>query len=296
MKLIVGLLIQKQIKQEEEIREYTRTIASYIHLVDTLYIYNVSGYDLDAFLEPLMKYDNIVYAKCEDLGEATNYERILNQAVLDQANFGIILEPGYYYEEESFSTIKRYILEHDTSSLAILTPMPLYGCQVHERKPETTRFIMGGCKMIGAFINIDIYKQMNGLKKEYYQTMFDYEYCIRVRLKGYYILLFNNEVLRNINYRIIEKKIVFTTLSTYDKDPLEIYYEYRNRLFLWKEYKKLDPYYVKMDQKLARAERHEMKWRDKSYRDKLTMFEKAKEDYKKGILGPIQYGKREIRD
>ena len=294
MKLIVNLLITKDIYQPEEIAVFNRTLTEYIWHIDKLYIYNITNSQLDKFYESLKRYDNIEYATCEDLGEVLNYERMLNKALEENADFSVNLELGYRYEESAFNTIKKYLMNNDTSNIAIATPMPLYGCQIFEQKAETTRYVLGGCNFVGAFINMHIYKEMGGLKKEYYQSMFDYEYCIRVRLKGYKIILFNNEVLRNENYRIVEKRIGFVKMFTYDKDPLSIYYEYRNRLYLWEEYKNLDPYYVKLDKKIARGERHEMRWRDPAYRDKLIMFEKAKEDFMKGVMGKIKYGKREL--
>lgn len=296
MKFIANLLITKDISTYEDIKAFNNSLTEYIRHVDKLYIYNITKNELNDFYDSLNRYDNIEYTTCDDLGEVANYERMLNKAVEEEADFCINLELGYYYEESAFNTIKKYILEQNISDVAILTPMPLYGCQLYERKAEETRYVLGGCNFVGAFINLDIYKKMNGLKKEYYQSMFDYEYCIRVRLSGFKILLFNNQVLRNENYRIVERKIGFITVSTYDIDPLTIYYTYRNRLYLWEEYQKLDPYYVKLDKKLCKGERHEMKWRDPGYRDKLAMFEKAKDDYKKGIMGKIKYGKREMHN
>lgn len=294
MKVIANLLVTKDIRNEEDIKEYSNDIYRFIHNVDKLYIYNVTNYDLTKFYESLERFDKIEYTNCDDLGEAANYEMIYDNAAKEGADYSIILELGYSYEEDAYQTIYKYLNENSFDDIAIYTPLPLYGCQLHERKPENVRYVMGGCKLVGAFINMHIYKEMGGFKKEYYQSMFDYEYCIRLRLKGYKILLFNNVVLRNINYRIVEKKIVFTTVSTYDKEPLDIYYEYRNRLYLWDEYKLLDPYYVKLDKKLAKRERHEMKMRDPGYRDKLVMFEKAKDDFKNKKMGKIKYDRKDI--
>lgn len=295
MKIIANLLITKDIRNEEDIKQYTSDIMKYIHSVDKLYIYNVTNYDLSKFYESINRFDKIEYANMEDLGEVANYQFIYDNVLKENADYGVILELGYGYEDDVFQTIVKYINENDIKDVGILTPTPLYGCQIHERKPEKIRYVMGGCKLIGTFVNMHIYKEMEGFKKEYYQSTFDYEYCIRLRLKGYKIVLFNNEVLRNINYRIVERRWLFTTLSTYDKEPLDIYYEHRNRLYLWDEYKDIDPYYVKLDKSLAKRERHEMKWRDPGYRDKLAMFEKAKQDYKNNKMGKIKYAKREER-
>ncbi len=296
MNFIGNLIITRSIFHDEEINEYVKHIIGYVKSLDKLYIYNASKSDLTKLYEQLNRYDNVVYTDCEDLGEVANYERALNYSIKNEGDFAIILEPGYYYEEESFQIIKKYIYENKKDDIAIYTPLPLYGCELHERKGENTRYVSGGCKLVGTFINLNIYKQMGGFKKQYYQSMFDYEYCIRTRLAGYKILLFNNEVLRNINYRIVEKKYLFLTLTTFDKDPLDIYYEYRNRLYLWEEYKDKDHNFIKLDKKLAKGEKHEMKWRDPAYRDKLAMFEKAKNDFKNGIMGKIKFSNRELRN
>ena len=63
-----------------------------------------------------------------------------------------------------------------------------------------------------------IYNNSEGFKLEYYQTTFDYDYCIRQRLKGNFIILSQNDILRNSNYKVLERKILFMTVSTYDKD------------------------------------------------------------------------------
>jgi len=296
MKIIVNLLVKKDVSNPEDIKQYVEAIKEYIWHIDKLYIYNITKYPLTAFYEALSKYDNIECTTCDDLGEVLNYERMYNLGLRNGADFVVNLELGYYFEESVFNTIKSYISDNDVSKIAILTPTPLLGCQLFEHKAEEVRYVMGGCNLVGTFVNMEIYEQMNGFKKEYYQSMFDYEYCIRVRQKGYKILLFNNLVLRNNNYQIIEKRFGFVTLSTYNKDPLDIYYEYRNRLYLWQEYKRIDPYYVKIDKKLAKAERHEMKMRDPNYRDKLVMFEKAKSDFTDGITGKIKYRKRELHN
>ena len=68
----------------------------------------------------------------------------------------------------------------------------------------------------------------------------------------------NNAVLRNRNYKILTKKIFTIELSTYEKDAYFLYYETRNRYYLWEKFKNLDPEYVKIDQKLFKAEKKEM--------------------------------------
>ena len=144
--------------------------------------------------------------------------------------------------------------------------MPLFGCELHERKAEEFRAIKG-CNAYGALLNLNIYKETKGIKTEYYQTTFDYDYCLQTRLLGYDVMLAQNLVLRKQNYKIITKKIGFINLSMFERDLMDVYYETRNRYYLWDEYKTLDKDYVNLDKKLAKKEQQEIRAKDKNYKD-----------------------------
>lgn len=284
MKIVGGLLINRVIRGREERNEYLKYLESFVPYVDKLFVLNVTKQDLTEFYEGLKHYQKVEIADYDDMGEAYNYKILLEKALEEKATHELIMELGYYFEEGCFNNIRKYLLEKGLKDVAIITPAPLYGCQLHERKPEYYREVMG-CKLVGTLVNLDIYQELGGFDLEYYQTTFDYDFCIRARLADKKILFLQNEVLRNVNYRLIERKIFFTTLTTYDKDPMELYYEIRNKLYLWNKYKYLDPAYIKLDKRITKGEINEMRTRDKGYRDKKIMIDIAKRDYKKGIRG-----------
>ena len=66
---------------------------------------------------------------------------------------------------------------------------------------------------------------------------------------------------------------------------MELYYETRNKLYLWEKYKYIDPEYIDLDKKLTKAELHEMRFRDKGFKDKKIMIGYAKRDFKEGKRG-----------
>lgn len=284
IKIIVGYLITESFFSDEQIKQYVENISSFISHVDTMYIYNTTKSNLYKFYESLNKYTHIEIAECPGYGEAEIYQELINKAQEKEANYVTYLKPGYYYEEESFIELKRYLIDANTKYLAVLTPMPLLACQTHERKAEEYRSIKG-CRLLGALVNLNIYKETRGIKTEYYQTTFDYDYCLQVRKLGYDVILAQNQVVRNQNYKVITRKLGFLTLSAYDRDLMDVYYETRNRYYLWEEYKYIDPAYIKIDKRLAKKEKQEIRTRDKNYKDKFEMMSKAKEDYKKGRLG-----------
>lgn len=289
LKISAALIIQKRMIDQIDMSEYVREISTYVNDVDNLYIYNMTNQDLTEFYEKLKKYHNILYTECEDLGEVANYQFIYENLIDVGCDFGVILQQGYYYEEGAFLSLRRYAIEHDVSKVAVITPMPLRGCEAFSRQEEETRKCMG-CNLVGALVNLNIFQASGGFKLEYYQTTFDYEYCLRERQLGYHILVMQNQVLRNSNYKVLEKRWFFIKLQTYDYDLMELYYQTRNRFYLWDEYKNIDKAYVKLDKKLYKNERHTIKIRDKNYRDKLYMMEEAKYDYLKKRMGKYNNG------
>ncbi len=284
VKIIAGYIINKPFYREAEIKQYLDNIATFINQIDYLYIYNTTTSPLTEFFERLNKYPMIEYANCPDYGEAEIYQELINQAIKKNANYVTYLAPGYFYEAESLSELKKYLLTADTTNLGVITPMPLYACQIHERKAEEFRTIKG-CRLLGALLNLDIYKQTKGIKTEYYQTTFDYDYCLQIRSMGHYVMLAQNQVLRNQNYKVITRRLGFIKLTAYDRDLMDVYYETRNRYYLWEEYATIDPDYVKLDKKLAKKEKQEIRTRDKRYKEKFKMMAKAKQDFKLKRLG-----------
>lgn len=283
MKISCGLLINKIIRNKDERREYQKYIETYAPFVDKLYILNTTTQDLEDFYNEVKRYPHVEIANSEDFGEAYSYKTLYDKQAEEGYDLGMVLELGYFYEDECFNQIKQFAFNKKLDDIAIITPAPLYGCQIHERKTETYREIKG-CKLVGVLLNLNIYQQYD-FDLDYYQTTFDYDYCIRVRRDGKKVIFLQNEVLRNVNYRLVERKLFFQTVTTYDKDPMELYYETRNKLYLWEKYKDIDPEYIALDKKLTKAEIHEMRMRDKGFRDKKIMIGYAKRDYKKGYRG-----------
>ena len=284
MKIISGYIIDRSITNEGEIKQYIENLLTYINQIEKLYIYITKEIEISNYLNQLARYSHIEIAKSIDYGEAEVYKELIEKAISEKADYITILKPDMYYENESFLELKKYLMQSDVSRISVLTPMPLFGCELHERKSEEFRAIKG-CNAYGALLNLNIYKETKGIKTDYYQTTFDYDYCLQTRLLGYDVILAQNIVLRKQNYKIITKKIGFISLSMFDRDLMDIYYETRNRFYLWDEYKTLDKDYVSLDKKLAKKEQQEIKAKDKNYKEKLLMIDKARRDYKNKILG-----------
>lgn len=290
MKLTANLFLTKNIK-EDDIMKYAGDIATYVTHVDKLIIFNMfknknkEDMGISKFFEYISRYNNIEVAICDDLGEVYNYKRAMLQASKDEADYTVILEQDYFYDEDAFLTIKRKLLEWKESPLpCVLSPYPRYTCEMFSPVEQEMREVKG-VHLVGTFINVADYNESNGFDEIYYQTGFDYDYCLTSRINHKHIYVMNNCVLRNRNFKILTRKILTMELSSYEKDAYYLYYETRNRYYLWEKFKNLDPEYVKIDQKLMKAEKKEMTLCDKMSLYKKDIMEKARKDAIRGLMG-----------
>ena len=153
--------------------------------------------------------------------------------------------------------------------------------KIEERDQEYRE--IKGAHLVGTLINVDHYAKIGPFKLEYYQGYVDYEYCLRVRLAGNKVVLANHLYIWNQNFNLIERTIMLQKFSTYEKPIKELYYETRNRHYLWKEYQGIDDEYVKADKRSFKREVREIKFIDPQYELKREVIRQAKRDYRKNI-------------
>lgn len=281
MNFIAVLMITKKYFSKEEIKQTVLDISTYIEQVEKLIILNLSGEEITELKEKLNRFPNIIYINDEDKGEVYNYHKAICYANLHNADFVTLMELGYYYDESNYLMLKRYAIANPDT--AIISPTPLFSCEESVRQDLESREIMG-CHLIGTLINIKYYKE-RGFVEKYYQTTFDYEYCLYQRSKNRKIILVINAFLKNANYKVIEKRILFTKIYSYDHDLLDVYYQTRNKHYLWDEYQSIDPAFVKLDKKEFKKEIKEMKAKDRNYNDKKLMIDRGILDYRLGRTG-----------
>lgn len=281
MNFVAVLLIKKKYFSKEEIKQTILDISTYIEQVEKLIILNLSKENISELKEKLKRFPNVIYIEDEDKGEVYNYHNAICCACANGADFVTIMELGYFYEESNYLMLKRYAIENPDT--AIITPTPLFSCEEPKRQDIESREIMG-CHLVGTLINEKYYKE-RGFVEKYYQTTFDYEYCLYQRSLKRKVILIVNAFLKNANYKIIEKRILFMKTYTYDHDILDIYYQTRNKHYLWDDYQLIDPDFVKLDKKEFKKEIQEMKAKDRNYRDKKVMIDRAMIDYRLGKIG-----------
>ena len=285
MKFVAYLLLYKRIEGSELLNQTISDMLTYSKEVETLYIFNYHRYPQTTLIDVLKMYKNIEYVDLPNKGQVANYSDALKHAAKVNADYATVIETGYFYEDNSYHEIKRMIIQNEfDEKTAVITPIPVLTCESKNDTKEAYRKVKG-VHLTGAFINMNIYKQTEGFYLPYYQTTFDYDYCLNVRQKGYNVILMNNLVLRNRNYKMLTKNFLWHHYYGYAREIYDIYYETRNRMYLWEKYKYVDPEYIKIDKKIQSAEIKEMRLFEKKFKEKKEIMKQARLDYRLGKMG-----------
>lgn len=285
-KFIGFLLLYKVIEGSENLKDMMKEIMTYIPSMDKLYIFNFAEREQLPLIDELAKkYSHTEYATLKSKGEVSDYKTAMDYAIKVGADYATILEAGYFYEDNSYHEMKKHILLNEVEDgVAVISPMPVYTC-IDKNDTQVESRLVRGCHLVGTIIDVNIYKTTPGFYEPYYRTTFDYDYCLMVREKGYKVLLYNNLVLRNKNFTIIEKNILWHHFSAYHRDIYDVYYETRNRLHLWNKYKSFDPEYIKIDKKQQSVEFKEMRLFEKKFNLIKAVIQDARDDYRNSNMG-----------
>lgn len=285
MKFVVYLLINKKIAGADLIKETLNEIYSYLFNCDKLYIFNLFHEPQIQLMELLSQQDKIEYADINNRGEVINYQRCMKHAVSISASYATIMETGYYFEDAAYNNIKRQIINNEFGNdIAVVTPLPVLTCEEKTDTQQVFRDVLGA-HLVGSFINVDIYKNSEGFYEPYYQTTFDYDYCLQVRKNKKRIVLVNNEVLRNKNFKSVYKRFFFKSFNGYERSVYNVYYETRNRPLLWERYKDFDKQYIAIDKKQQDLEFREMRMFEKNFKEKKKVIQQARIDYRLNKFG-----------
>lgn len=286
MNIIVGIFINSS---KINFEEFFNDFKTYIFKVDKAIVFDFNEQEDIQIKERLINNFSIPFEKpieyllFNDLGEAKNYHLFLERAHLEGFSHALLMKSGYYFEEGTLEGLIDYLEKEAFEQISIITPYPLFTSMRMEKKEPKVREIKGA-HLIGTLINVSLYKAIGPFILKYYQGYVDYEYCLRTKLAGYKVLLAEHLYIWNRNYKIIERTLLFQKYSAYEKAYDELYYETRNRMDLWEEYKGKVDDFIKADKKSFKAELREIKLIDPEYELKKEIIRQAKRDFRRKLF------------
>jgi hypothetical protein len=284
MKTIACLFIRNEYLEEQDLNVLDQDILTYYDQISSLIVFDISGVNNHYLEKHLSKKWNAEYIYNTDQGEAINWRNALIKTNFMNADYTILLDEGFYFEATTIKNMYNFIEEHKEVPIGIITPRPMYSIAYVNPVADSYRYVKG-CKLIGTLINSKLYQQSKGFKLEYFQGYVDYEYCLQVRSMNHVIVYLENEVSRNRNFKLVEKKVLGMKFKMYERQPLYLYYEARNRHYMYDEYINKEPEFIRKDKISFKHEIREIRLSDPLANEKIKMIKAGVRDYQQKKTG-----------
>jgi rhamnosyltransferase len=99
----------------------------------------------------------------------------------------------------------------------------------------------------GSLLSLEAYKKAGPFMDELFIDYVDFEYCLRLRKKGFAIIKVHNANIYHNLGSIQERNFLFRKISITNHSPLRLFYRTRNRFYVYKSYIKDFPVFVLKD-------------------------------------------------
>ena len=139
----------------------------------------------------------------------------------------------------------------------------------------------------GNLLKSDIFKDIGFFEDKLFIDMVDYEFCFRIRSKGYKLVQLNDVILYHNLGNTKIKKILGKNMYCTHHNYIRRYYITRNRFYVWKKYKEFNYEELRKDKKAFWKEMLKIILLEDEKLVKIKMIFKGIKDYKNNIYGKI---------
>ena len=259
-------------------------IYTYLNQVQKLFLIDNSNHISDIIKSEFRLNNKVKYIpNLQNLGIAHALNIALDLADKELFNFLLTMDQDSYCEE----MFVPQLLECMTSdaSTSIVSPAHFFPIgknkSINNQKCFDTLVVMTS----GNLINVKILKSIGGFDEKLFIDYVDHEICLRLNKVGYKVKIQSEckiiHSLRNVREKQIFGKKIYPT----NHHHIRYYYRTRNRLFVYKNYKKDFPEYVKNDKIDFLKSLIKIIFLEKNKTKKIFFIFKGFLDFKKNIFG-----------
>ena len=210
-------------------------INSYKEYVDHLYVVDNSDRKNHILIENVKKIDNVVYIDNNDnLGIANALNVGARKAIDHGAEWLLTMDQDSHFKKNSLQgLIESLSVLSYPFEVGVFSPLHKLANTVISSESTASQIVEVDSVMTsGNIINLKIFETVGGFLDKYFIDSVDHEYCLRLKKKGFKVLLhkgcYLEHNLGNIDYStMLGRKIYYTNHS-----PIRRYYITRNRLDL----------------------------------------------------------------
>ncbi|MBT7610763.1 MAG: glycosyltransferase [Bacteriovoracaceae bacterium] len=205
-------------------------IKTYIDFINHLTIVDNTEPEFNHHQQLFNSLDNCSYLNNhENKGIATALNQGAHQAILKGASWLLTMDEDSAFLPDP-SKIIQYIESQNCDHLGILSPFHSVKdkCLIPEQEVQKKLTVMTS----GNFLNLKAFSDIGPFNEDYFIDNVDFEFCLRLKNKGYNVFAINSCVLEH-NLGDITNHIIFSAeANVTNHSPIRRYYITRNRLHL----------------------------------------------------------------
>jgi len=209
-------------------------------------LYVIDNSDQNKY-EILLDNNNISYIKnYENRGVASALNQAARQSIIDGYNYLLTIDQDSLLDPHLIDNYIKYLQSNKSDRLGLLSPNYLYKEYSKNLVRKSDYYILLSMTS-GSLLNLDAYKKVGPFLEKLFIDYVDFEYCLRLRNKGFTIIKIHNANICHNLGSIQERKFLFRKISITDHSPLRLFYRTRNRFYVYKLYLKHFPVFVLRD-------------------------------------------------
>lgn len=265
------------------IQEVVSNIDSYIEILEKLYIIDNSEKEnyinLKKYIQDKTKIEYIWLGENKGIAKALNIGKSL--AVNEGADYLLTMDQDSSFKN-NIREMVRWILSNGSliKEVAIISPFhKLTGKKIKIKADfEEKKVVMTS----GNILNLSLIETVGDFNEEFFIDEVDYEFCYRIREKGYKILCLNKIQL----YHKLGELKNYYFFSVTNHNYIRRYYITRNKLYMLRKFKKIKRKYI-MSIFIDFAK---VVFFEKDKKRKLKYFFKGIKDFYRNKTGKLEEG------
>ena len=183
------------------------------------------------------EYDRIVLLSNEEnKGIAVALNQLCSEAFDRKYLYILTLDQDSVCPDNLFSEFKKYTDNRNTGVICPAIKDRNYTSKAVNNTAETEE--IGRCITSGSLVMLKAWKEINGFDESMFIDGVDFDFCDRIRLKGYTILRVNNVVLLHEIGNIKIRHFLFLKVIVKNHSAFRKYYISRNTVYLARKKKR----------------------------------------------------------
>lgn len=226
-----------------------------------------------------------IFSHNENLGVATALNIAAKQALKDEFDYLLTLDQDTLIPEDLVSKLLFTIQSDKMAAIAA----PFYSNINYDLKPLQKDLSSPLVVPTSAnLLNLTAFKDIGNFNDSFFIDYVDFDFCLRLKLKGYKILQNNSIIVKHSVGNLIRNNFLGFKFYTTNHPPLRLYYRTRNRFYLRKVYKSYFPDFFRKDLVNLLKQLVKMILVEKNKFQKLKMIVLGYRHYITGRLGKLK--------